>query len=119
MQTVPHDGFNEKHGKPADGVPVLQFFISSPSSPGLVQLSLDYSWFVQPQGKKAKAIAWSHNKRLVLSLQGQIPLSSQSSMHCTMGVKYLGADFSSMSFEVNQSLKYLEEQLQDNSKTCH
>lgn len=40
-------------------------------------------------------------------------------MHCTMDVKYLGADFSSMSFEVNQSLKYLEEQLQDNSKTCH
>lgn len=40
-------------------------------------------------------------------------------MHCTTGMKSLGAKFSSVSFEVNQSLKYLEEQLQDNSKMCH
>lgn len=47
------------------GVPVPQFFISSPSSPDWLQLALHDSGFVKPQGKKTKVTAKSHNKRAV------------------------------------------------------
>lgn len=84
---------------------MLQFL---PPRCALSSLAVPYNQVMQPQGRKAKVIARTHNKMArFLCIQRQIPLLSQSSVHCSVDMKYLGSNCSSISFESNQSLKYL------------